>query len=467
MDVTGLPSEALAIIRQFSGDEDHLLMNKDKEAEVQSHFYGDIIYQISQHEGISITELIHRVFPLVDGSDFEYENIVIVKALFAKQVVALRSIGTQGEVAFQELLSGPKQMSLEKYSAIIEAQASAQEKEDTGLVEFFSMIPEINTILEGIEEINNEQNVSIKAQKIRDWMDSDAGRLVIAGITEIRLERKGISILPAEIGKFTNLQMLILHGNLLSSLPASIGNLEALGHLDLSRNSLTTVPATIGNLERLMTLDLSRNSLTTVPATIGDLEALEQLYLSNNSLTSVPASIGNLEALEQLYLSNNSLASVPASICNLVRLFYLGLSRNSLTSVPASICNLEALEHLDLSRNSITSVLVSIGNLERLMALDLSSNSLTSVPVSIGNLEQLRTLYLENNSLTSLPETMEYLSKLYKLKLNGNKLTVLNRGLWRLRDLDPDCLSGYQKESFLSEVNRKVQRVIVGIDNRS
>ena len=130
----------------------------------------------------------------------------------------------------------------------------------------------------------------------------------------LKLDNRGLTSLPASIGKFTELMNLILMKNQLTKLPASIGNLTKLWGLNLWSNKLTSLPASIGNLTNLLGLDVTSNQLTKLPESIGKLTELEYLFLSNNQLTSLPESIGDLTKLKTLDVSSNQLTSLPKSI---------------------------------------------------------------------------------------------------------------------------------------------------------
>lgn len=56
------------------------------------------------------------------------------------------------------------------------------------------------------------------------------------------LSGKGITSLPAEIGKLTNLTALLLHNNQLKSIPADLGKLTKLDTLFLDGNEALTSP---------------------------------------------------------------------------------------------------------------------------------------------------------------------------------------------------------------------------------
>ena len=198
--------------------------------------------------------------------------------------------------------------------------------------------------------------------------------------TELNLANKGLTSLPAEIGRLTNLTELYLYNNQLTGLPAEIWRLTNLTGLYLYNNQLTGLPVEIGKLTNLTLLDLYNNQLTGVPAEIGRLTNLTTLYLDNNQLTGVPAEIGRLTNLTDLYLYDNQLTGVPAEIGRLTNLTGLELSGNQLTGLPAEIGRLTNLTWLDLSYNQLTGLPAEIGRLTNLKRLDLRGNKLTSLP---------------------------------------------------------------------------------------
>ena len=145
------------------------------------------------------------------------------------------------------------------------------------------------------------------AQLQRVWSDESAPMSAWEGVTvgeegrvvEFYLDGKGLTSVPAALGRLSALELLRLGGNQLTSVPAELGGLTALKELDLDMNQLTSVPAAIGKLTALTRLGLGGNQLTSVPAELGGLTALKRLFLGENPLTSVPAEWERGGELEQ------------------------------------------------------------------------------------------------------------------------------------------------------------------------
>ena len=156
------------------------------------------------------------------------------------------------------------------------------------------------------------------------------------------LSGQGLTTLPPQVLKLTNLTTLILSRNPLTTLPAEITRLTNLTTLDLGSNRLTTLPAEITRLTNLTTLDLGSNRLTTLPAEITRLTNLTTLNLGNNLLTEIPEPLYEMTRLKALMLQDY-FADKPK----------LDVSRNSIKTIPRKILQLENLEKLELEGNPI------------------------------------------------------------------------------------------------------------------
>jgi len=235
-------------------------------------------------------------------------------------------------------------------------------------------------------------------------------------VITLDLSSKGLTRLPAEIGRLIELRSLDLYNNQLSSLPAEIGKLTNLQSLDLGSNQLSSLPSEFGQLTNLRSLDLGSNQLSSLPSEFGQLTNLRSLNLRSNQLSSLPGEIGQLTNLQSLYLRSNQLSSLPGEIGQLTNLQFLYFDNNQLSSLRGEIGQLTNLRSLNLSSNQLTIVPAEIGQLINLQTLDLRSNQLSSVPAEIGQLINLWQLELSNNLLEPLPPEIE--SKGLKAILN-------------------------------------------------
>jgi Leucine-rich repeat (LRR) protein len=237
---------------------------------------------------------------------------------------------------------------------------------------------------------------------------------------ELDLAGMNLTELPAEIGKLTQLEKLILGkwdektnkatDNYLTALPPEIGNLTNLTTLALSGNKIAEIPAEIGNLTNLITLHLGWNQITEIPAAIGNLTNLTTLNLSSNRIAEIPAAIGNLTNLIELYLRENKIAEISTEIFQ-----GKGSANGTLTN----------LTILDLGGNQIKEISTEIGNLTNLIELYLGGNQIEEIPIEIGNLTNLTRLALSDNQITEIPEWFQSFKNLQRLDLRGNPIPIL------------------------------------------
>ena len=172
---------------------------------------------------------------------------------------------------------------------------------------------------------------------------------------------KGLTgTIPAELGKLTNLEYLMLDVNdLTGHIPVELSELTNLWWLYLNSNQLTgTIPAELSNLTNLQHLYLSHNQLTgTIPAELSKLPILGHLYLNHNQLTgTIPVELSQLSNLRYLLFSSNQLTgTIPAELGKLTNLRYLALDSNDLTgTIPVELGKLTNLTDLDLADNDLT-----------------------------------------------------------------------------------------------------------------
>jgi hypothetical protein len=190
------------------------------------------------------------------------------------------------------------------------------------------------------------------------------------GWTELDLSNRGITELPSEIGRLTNLKTLKLGNiilltsgsprNRLKTLPDAVAYLTNLQVLDLMSNQLATLPSAVTQLTNLRVLDLSRNQIAKLPKAVAHLTDLHWLDLSRNQMTTLPNAVAHLANLQTLDLSRNQITKLPDAIAHLTNLEFLGISYNQLKTLPDAIASLTNLQYINLANNPLNHILQSV-----------------------------------------------------------------------------------------------------------
>lgn len=249
--------------------------------------------------------------------------------------------------------------------------------------------------------------LNLRDNGLAGQIPAELGRFSALQILDLRDNRLRGSI-PSDLGGLASLEQLLLHGNRLEGeIPSELGRLAALRYLWLGRNLLEgVIPSEFGKLGDLRSLQLFSNQLTgSIPSTLGGLSSLTSLRIADNDLTGpIPSELGNLGNLLDLHLAGNNLSgAVPASLGSLGSLYALVLSDNALTGpIPSELGNLASLTELWLNDNELSGPIPpELGNLANLQSLGAEDNELTGpIPTELANLAALRNLLLGSNALT-------------------------------------------------------------------
>jgi internalin A len=279
------------------------------------------------------------------------------------------------------------------------------------------------------------------------------------------LVTNALTTLPSELATLTNLKTLNLSGNPLGVIPDIVFQCQRLESLTLVTVGLSELVKEIGALTNLTTLDLHSNQITEIPAVIGTLTNLTTLDLYSNQITEIPAVMGTLTNLTTLYLSSNQITEIPAVIGALTNLNTLALNSNQITEIPAVIGALTNLTTLYLYSNQITEIPAVIGVLTNLTTLNLHSNQITEIPGVIGALTNLTTLYLHSNQITEIPGAIAQLRNLTILYLGKNQITVIPEAICTLTNLTKLNLSSNQIETIPEKMGQLINLTIFQIDN--
>ncbi|HEY9629419.1 MAG TPA: leucine-rich repeat domain-containing protein [Coleofasciculaceae cyanobacterium] len=272
------------------------------------------------------------------------------------------------------------------------------------------------------------------------------------GWTELDLSGKGLTELPAEIGKLTQLETLILGnwdqekeewvGNQLTDLPNAIAQLRNLKELYLSSNQISAIPDAIAQLTNLTVLNIWDNQISAIPDAIAQLTNLTVLALSSNQISAIPDAIAQLTNLEVLYLSSNQISAIPDAITQLTNLQDLFLASNQISAIPDAIAQLTNLKGLHLASNQISKIPIVIAQLTNLKGLHLGSNQISEIPIVIVQLTNLMMLYLNSNQIKEIPEAIAQLTNLTELFLHSNQISLIPDAIAQLSNLTKLSLSG-------------------------
>lgn len=130
-------------------------------------------------------------------------------------------------------------------------------------------------------------------------------------LSQLNLSNNRLSgSLPASIGNFSSLNILLLNGNRFAGdIPSDIGRLKNIFKLDMSRNNFSgQIPNEIGDCLLLNFLDLSQNQLSgPIPVQIAQIHILNYFNISWNHLNqSLPKEIGFMKSLTAADFSHNN-----------------------------------------------------------------------------------------------------------------------------------------------------------------
>ncbi|PGH11449.1 hypothetical protein AJ80_07129 [Polytolypa hystricis UAMH7299] len=231
-------------------------------------------------------------------------------------------------------------------------------------------------------------------------------------------------------GQFGGLEILDLHGNMLTSLPLGLRKLHQLHSLNLSNNRLTMDSLeVITQIEHLTDLKLANNNLEGgLTAGIGSLNRLEILDLRNNALTKLPDTLSSLVSLRLLNVAENQLSSLPSDAFRSLRLVELNAQKNRLKGhlFPTSINRLETLQVLDIANNSLEALSatddLSLPNLQQLL---IDGNRMKKLP-NVYSWQSLISLTAANNDISEIPEGLSELTRVKVIDFTANSLTKLD-----------------------------------------
>ncbi|XP_054284183.1 leucine-rich repeat protein SHOC-2-like [Macrosteles quadrilineatus] len=141
--------------------------------------------------------------------------------------------------------------------------------------------------------------------------------------------------------------------------------------LHLPTVGLALLPENIDRFKNLQVLDASYNKLDWLPDKIVTLKFLRELILSDCSLSHLPSNFNELKSLEKLVLDRNQLTDVEKCLDELPRLAYVDLYDNLLESLPISPDCLPNIQMVDFAFNFV--------NLEEALDKDVNGENLFNI----------------------------------------------------------------------------------------
>ncbi|WKV11496.1 leucine-rich repeat domain-containing protein [Marivirga harenae] len=279
-------------------------------------------------------------------------------------------------------------------------------KTDITIILFFSLI--CLTIYPLYSQVNNERRIANKSVfSIEDALKKPRK------VKSLILIDTSLNILPSEIAKLKNLQLLNISRTYVKKFPKEISQLEKLQYLYLANNFELDVENAIQLLPKksIRKISITNHPISSLPPTIGEFECLKELQLYNNEIISLPSEIGSLSELETLLLSDNNLVSLPDDLEHLKKLKTLTLNGNNFKGVPDVLSKLGSLESLYIGNKNLSfeELVEAFNGLNSLKYINFSGIILrknTSLQ-KLNKLPNIKTVVLSNiiNDFKDIPLT--------------------------------------------------------------
>lgn len=209
------------------------------------------------------------------------------------------------------------------------------------------------------------------------------GKLV--NVQALQLSNNGLTVLPPEFSKLTNLFYFATIGNEITKLPEGFENLEQLTELHLHSVKMDSLSTKIAYHGRLKTLAIQNNKADTFsfPDSFGYLPNLNTLLLYNTKLDTLPATFGNLKRLKSLTIVKCGFNRIELPVCAISSLELLVLDHNGISELPDELFSLTNLKYLSLQRNNLSHISDYVCFLENLEVLDLRGNYFKEYSIAI------------------------------------------------------------------------------------
>lgn len=295
------------------------------------------------------------------------------------------------------------------------------------------VLTEFKTYYEEITKLANdnlyeEQQLSVKADKIRDWfLDSENQKLLVA-IEDLDLEGLALNELPSELFLLTSLIQTNLSHNNLSVLPPEISQWKNLTEINLAHNRLSILPKEIEHWTHINIINLNVNILRCLPPQIKYWTQLQEIFLEKNNLSYLPPEIAEWKQLKIIELSENKLICLPQEINYWTNLVSIFAGHNKITKIPPEASAWNLIEIVSLEENKIKSIGNEVSTWTNLFSIKLNNNRIKKLTSAIGKWLYVEEVDLNNNPIKNLPKEARNWTRIKKLGLANNKLNLLTVG---------------------------------------
>ncbi|XP_078700717.1 uncharacterized protein LOC144927256 [Branchiostoma floridae x Branchiostoma belcheri] len=166
-----------------------------------------------------------------------------------------------------------------------------------------------------------------------------------------------LKCLPDKISQLTGLTRLYISNCQFDEFPRQVLQLEGLKELYMGNwageGKPSLVPEDISRLKNLELLDLRNSGLESLPDGVRELVKLNRLNIFDNRFTSVPEQIMNLSNIRKLLLSGNSISRLPLTLGHLDKLDDMDIRNNPLTYPPPDVCEKGTAAIMDFLRTEL------------------------------------------------------------------------------------------------------------------
>jgi Leucine-rich repeat (LRR) protein len=127
----------------------------------------------------------------------------------------------------------------------------------------------------------------------------------------VKLDKKGLKIIPKDLAYTTGVTSLELNHNDISVIPSGVfDNNTNIKFLKLDNNNIKTIPTSIGKLSNVSFLHLGNNPITELPKEIGNCKNLLDLTIAKTNITKLPKELANCKRLMSVWIGSNKITNI-------------------------------------------------------------------------------------------------------------------------------------------------------------